>query len=680
MRKILIAGLLAGLLSSVFMLSACQPKKSESVKMQDENVQAVVDTMLAKFSKEHRQRIMNGVEQVNKFWNETDGDADAMQAFCLENFIADKSDLDRAFQRLENSFELLNGLMVEQEREFQWHLQVDTGPVLPIDYLLANFSLASHVEDDLYKTKIAFFVLLNYEVKTLDDLIENGGDWSRQEWAEVRLAQKFTSRVPSEMAQQLYEAYVKADDYISNYNIYMHNLLDENDQRLFPEGLKLISHWGLRDELKAQYAEADGFPRQQMIYDVMQKIIFQEIPQIVINNPDVDWKIATNEVSGASADSSREPDTRYAMLKSTFLAEKAVDPYYPMYPTKIDRRFQLDREIPEETVERLFTDLLSSKEFKKTGALIKKRLGRELEPFDIWYKGFRSASKYSERELDEIVAARYPTVEAFEKDIPNILRKLGFSPETADFLASKIDVDPSRGAGHAMGAGRRSDKAHLRTRVPEGGMNYKGFNIAIHELGHNVEQVFSLNRVDHTLLEGVPNTAFTEAFAFVFQKRDLELLGLEAEDANKEYLDALNQIWSAGEIAGVALVDMAVWRWMYANPEATPAELKAAVIQIARDVWNEYFYPVLGHKDAPILAIYSHMIDGGMYLPDYPLGHIIQFQIEEYIKDKNLATEMERMCVQGSITPTLWIRQAVGEDLSVKPILKAAATALKKLS
>ena len=680
MQKIVIAGLLTCLLISAMMFSACQPQKPESVKLKEATVKTVVDEMIAKYGREHRKRISTGVEQVSKFWNDADGDAAAMQTFCIDNFIADELEPGKAFQRLESAFEVLNGLMVEQEREFQWHLQVDTGPVLPVDYLLANFSLASHVEDDLYKTKIAFFVLLNYEVKTLDELMKSSDKWSRREWAEVRLAQGFTSRVPSDMAQQRYETYVKADDYISNYNIYMHNLLDENDQRLFPEGLKLITHWGLRDELKAQYAEADGFPRQQMIYDVMQKIIFQEIPQVVIDNPEVDWKVASNEVLGETTDNSREPDTRYEMLKSTFLAEKAVDPFYPMYPTKIDRRFQQNREIPEKTVEGLFNELLSSKEFKNTGKLIRKRLGRELEPFDIWYKGFRSASKYSEKELDEIVTTKYPTVAAFEADIPNILQKLGFSPETADFLASKIDVDPSRGAGHAMGAGRRSDKAHLRTRVPEGGMNYKGFNIAVHEMGHNVEQVLSLNRVDHTLLEGVPNTAFTEAFAFVFQKRDLELLGLAEDNENKEHLDALNQLWSTGEIAGVALVDMTVWRWMYTNPDATPAELKTAVIQIARDVWNEYFYPVLGHKNAPILAIYSHMIDGGMYLPDYPIGHIIQFQIEEYIKDKNLATEMERMCVQGSITPTLWIRQAVGEDLSVQPILKAVTGALKELS
>jgi len=34
--------------------------------------------------------------------------------------------------------------------------------------------------------------------------------------------------------------------------------------------------------------------------------------------------------------------------------------------------------------------------------------------------------------------------------------------------------------------------------------------------------VFSLSAIDHTLLQGVPNTAFTEALAFVFQHKDLQ--------------------------------------------------------------------------------------------------------------------------------------------------------------
>ena len=127
--------------------------------------------------------------------------------------------------------------------------------------------------------------------------------------------------------------------------------------------------------------------------------------------------------------------------------------------------------------------------------------------------------------MDETVAKKYPTAEAYQKDIPNLLIKLGFSPDRAQYVAANIIVDPARGSGHAMGAGMRAEKAHLRTRVEKTGMNYKGFNIAVHEMGHNVEQTFSLNDNDFTLLQGVPNTAFTEALAFVFQGHDLELLG-----------------------------------------------------------------------------------------------------------------------------------------------------------
>ena len=76
-------------------------------------------------------------------------------------------------------------------------------------------------------------------------------------------------------------------------------------------------------------------------------------------------------------------------------------------------------------------------------------------------------------------------------------------------------------------------------------MDYKGYNIAVHELGHNVEQVFSLYEVDHTLLAGVPNNAFTEALAFVFQARDLELLGLAKPSAREPSGSrVLNDFWA----------------------------------------------------------------------------------------------------------------------------------------
>jgi hypothetical protein len=407
----------------------------------------------------------------------------------------------------------------------------------------------------------------------------------------------------------------------------------------------------------------------------MERIVRQEIPAAVIDNADVLWDPVNNKVQGGSTE--REPDTRYAKLLEVFQAVRKVDPFSPADATYIDRKFNLERQIPEKEVEALLVSALESQEVKDLARLIEKRLGRKLEPFDIWYSGFKSRGSYSETELDRIVQERYPTVEAFQAKLPEVLQGLGFAPEKARWLAERIVVDPARGAGHALGAVRREDKAHLRTRVPRGGMDYKGYNIAIHELGHNVEQVFSLNGIDRWSLSSVPNNAFTEAMAFVFQNRDLELLGLQKPSAETRQTQALATLWNTYEIGGVALVDMRIWRWMYEHPEATPAELREATLSIARDVWNRWYAPVFGVKDSDILAIYSHMIVYGLYLPDYPIGHIIAFQIADKLEDGDFGAEFERVTRQGRLTPDAWMRGAVGGPISTKALLEAAREALK---
>jgi hypothetical protein len=328
----------------------------------------------------------------------------------------------------------------------------------------------------------------------------------------------------------------------------------------------------------------------------------------------------------------------------------------------------------------MLEDVLSSPLAPRVAKLIEKRLGRKLEPFDIWYSGFKPRGAYSEAQLDEMVRKRYPTPEAYKKDIPNLLVQLGFSKEKAEFLANNIVVDPARGSGHAMGAQRRGDQAHLRTRVEKEGMNYKGFNIAVHEMGHNVEQTFSLNEIDHTLLQGVPNTAFTEALAFVFQARDLELLGLPKPDAQARALETINDFWGTFEIGGVALVDMGVWHWMYDHPEATPAQLKEGTLQIARDVWNKYYAPIFGQKDVTLLAVYSHMINSFLYLPDYPIGHMIAFQIKQQMdKTGSVGPEFERMTKAGNIAPDLWMKNASGSPVGPEALLAETEKALTQI-
>jgi hypothetical protein len=637
-------------------------------------------------------RIERGLDQVARRWRKEDGDARAFQAFVEEEFVPSGEPLDALHGRFEYTMERVNGYFTSLARDLRSFADLDRGPLLPVDRRLAGFDPSAHLAEDMFASKLAFVTLLNFPLTTLDERLAHGQQWSRREWADTRLAHQFATRIPAEVNAAVTQAFADADAYIADYNIHMHHLLTADGKRLFPPGLRLITHWNLRDELKGRYGDADGLPKQRQIARVMDRIVTQTIPAAVIDNPLLDWNPETNEVKAstvkdapaapgksATPDPKREDDERYRRWMAIYRAARGADAYVPDDPSFIDRRFNVGREIPERDVKALFEAVLTSPLGADVGRLISKRLGRPLEPFDIWYAGFKANAKHSEADLDALTKKRYPTPEAYAADIPRLLKDLGFTEEKARLLASNIVVEPSRGAGHAFGAARRDDKAHLRTRVGPDGMDYKGYNIAVHEMGHNVEQVFSMTTIDTTLLQGVPNTAFTEALAFVFQGRDLQLLGLGAPDEEALRLQTLEKFWNTREIAGVALVDMEAWHWLYAHPEATPAQFREAVVQIARDVWNRHYAPIFGARDVTLLAIYSHMVSSGLYTPDYPLGHLIAFQIEQYFRNspKPLGEEFERVARLGALTPDAWMRQAVGAPLSAEPLLTAARRALE---
>ena len=653
------------------------------------NTAAVEKDLVALHGEAQRDRIHRGLAQVAALWTKDDGD---LGAFAKVNFIADPKTLDAVLQRFERNFEQLDGHFLEIGRELRRPTELDVGPLLPVDPLFAELDPAAHLVEDLFRNKLAFVALLNFPLSTLEQRA-TATDWSRQQWVEARLTGRFARRVPASVQQEITSAQAAADLYIAEYNLWMHHVLAEDGSRPFPSGKRLISHWNLRDELKANYAEKGGLAKQRTIVKVMERIVTQTIPAAVINNPNLDWNPFSNVVTAAAegtveADAPKrtvapsnkpEPDTRYARLQANFLAQKKADPFSPSAKTAIDRAFSVGAEIPEARVEALLESVLTSPLVPRVAKEIEAKVGRPLEPTDLWFNGFLPRGSIAEPELDAKTRARYPTADAFAKDIPRILQGLDFSAERAKYLSSHIVVDPSRGAGHALQSARRGDFPHLRTRVEKEGMDYKGYNIAVHELGHNVEQVFSLYDVDHTLLAGVPNTAFTEAIAFVFQAKDLELLGVGKPTAEQERMRVLNDFWSTFEIAGVALVDIAVWHWMYEHPKATPAQLRAATTSIAKDVWNRYYAPILGGKDTPLLGIYSHMISYPMYLFNYPLGHLIAFQIEEQVKKAGkIGPELERMAKQGMVSPDVWMQGASGAPVSSEPLLRATEQALAK--
>jgi hypothetical protein len=69
-----------------------------------------------------------------------------------------------------------------------------------------------------------------------------------------------------------------------------------------------------------------------------------------------------------------------------------------------------------------------------------------------------------------------------------------------------------------------------------------------------------------------------------------------------------------------------------------------------------------------------------LYLPNYGLGHLIAFQLEEHFRNADLAGEYERVCQQGRITPDLWMQGAVGARLSAQPLIMAADAAVEAMS
>lgn len=674
------------ILTSLFLAAGCKQSdkpgaETNGTKMSaisEKTMESVINALVKEHGESNKFRIERGVKQTASFWKAEDGSEQEFEKFCAENFIADSVRLDRFFTKISTNYESIFGHFDKLYVDLNRQLHLEQGEIEPIDLLFGAFDTYAHLTDDMFKNKIAFHILLNFPHYSLDEKHELGAKWTRMEWAYARMGDIFSARVPAEVSQRITTAFTASDNYISEYNILAGYLLNEKGETLFPEDMKLITHWNLRDELKSQYAKEGGLERQKMLYEVMKRIISQEIPKDVINSNKYNWNPFTNKVTekGAEVKAEPEPDTRYQMLLNNYLALRTADPFSPYYPTYIERKFNKEMEMTQEQVEALFVKLVSSPVIKSIGELISKRLNRGLEPFDIWYDGFKARSAISQDELDKKTKSKYPNSDAFAKDMPNILQKLGFSKEKANEISSKIVVEGSRGAGHAIGARMKSEKAHLRTRIGADGMNYKGYNIAVHEFGHNVEQTITLQDVDYYMLAGVPNTAFTEAWAFLFQKRDLELLGIKDNTPNKDHLYALDNIWATYEIMGVSLVDMRVWKWLYANPNAKAADLKKAVIDIAIDVWNSYYAPVFGIKDQPILAIYSHMIDYPLYLSAYPLGHLIEFQIESYSAGKNLGAEMQRILTQGSVTPKAWMLGAVGEEISVDPLIKAAENAL----
>ncbi len=661
---------------SVFCLLMCVSCSQHSESLSPATLKALQQELQQANPDINAARVERGISQAAALWTAEDGSDEDFRTLVREHFCTTDSERVALFESLsrilENCYQSADMLTVDLLKPTQL---TDAGEPTAADYIMSAYSPMAHFADDMFANKLAFITIMNFPHYSLEEKNAMGRSWSRLQWAMARMGDVFTTRVPAAVNAQLAQANADAENYIADYNIYMGNLRTEDGRQLWPDDKVLLSHWNLRDELKALYADKQGGQeKQEMIYRVMQRIVNQSIPAKAVNNPDYVWQPYSTEDAA-------EPYTRYERILAVAHALFEEDRFCPSAPTGIQRNFEEGVEIPAGELDSLFRALIGSEQVEQVASVIRDRLGRDLRPYDIWFDGFKARASLNEDELTAATQRLYPDADAFAADMPRLLARMGFSSGEAGNIARHIVVEPARGSGHAWPCLGRKEEARLRTRIPAAGMDYKGYNIAVHEFGHCVEQVLDMYMIDHYMLSGVPNTAYTEASAFLWQHRDLQLLpdaktAMQTSQAGQLAADEIfDQFWSMYEIMGVSLVDMAMWRWIYDHPDATPEQLCNATLQIAKDVWNEYYEPVLGEHDCILLAVYSHMVNAPMYLPNYPLGHIVQYQLEEhlaqYTRQQDFANEYARIYRLGRLTPKEWMIQAVGTPPSIEPVLHA---------
>ena len=326
------------LLGISLLLAACH---NDATMISEQHIQSAITTVLQAHPTADSAMLARGAKQVAALWRESDGTEMDYQTLIASSYAATDVEKEQLYNRMafileqcRQSADMLNNTLQEPTT------LLGKGDPTQIDWIISGYSPMAHFAEDMFANKIAHICVLNFPHYSLEEKNTLGKDWTRQEWAYARLGDVFSSRVPGHVVANYSQALSEAENYIAGYNIMMHCLRNEQGEQLWQEPMALLSHWNLRDELKSNYAEAKeptpdpslrgrelGRERQEIIYQIMLRIIRQEIPECVVNNDKLLWCPTTNFVGGnpdseikLKVDVSREPDTRYQQIINIFHA------------------------------------------------------------------------------------------------------------------------------------------------------------------------------------------------------------------------------------------------------------------------------------------------------------------------------------------------------------------------
>jgi len=610
--------------------------------------------------------ITRGVRCCARVWPWAKSDAAEFVEFCEKHYHPPGRARIRLLHRLDEIMHLVGGSFKVIAKTTRAGLDMADGDLTPAEELFGAFSAGTHLGEDLRTFRVAALAQLNFGT---DDLRPPK---TRAAWAARRLARVGRTVIPAELSAEASMRGAEIDRFVSGFNLHLDKIEYLDPSVHFPQGTVRISHWGLRDFMTSLNGQAQALPRQRAIRDLLRRVVVGEIPREIIDNPRTRWSQPERAISqnGQVKPATLLGPLRWEKFKQAYDVQRRIDPHTP-FGNIIDNKFKLEREIPEEKVVQILTSILSAPVAERVARLVEQKLERPIEPHDIYFKSFQAGAKKPPLSFD--IRKRYPDAKSLTDAIPEILVQLGFSRPRAKWIGARIKVDNTRSAGHAWEPGLRHDQARLRVRVDPAGVSEEEFSTFMHELGHCTEQVLTSYAMDYKSLWGVPNIAFTEAFAFTFQDKADFILGRKRRPDPD--LTILQRFWEVFEISGPALTEIRFFHWLYRHPAATAADMHAEIRRIGDKIWKDFYARIFGPEGYGLMSVYSHILWCSFYLADYSLGYVIAYQVRKFLAARKFAPEMERMCALGSIYPESWMKAAVGQTISANPLLRDAEAA-----
>lgn len=669
-----------GLISLLLISGLCYGQGKNEVS--SDEIFRIKSELISRHGSETAIRIEKGVSRLVQIWDLSDGDTARFREFCIENFLSD-AELMENLPRISGNLILTGGYLSVIRSKMNEPFAFTDIKELHAD----RFFRKAVPSYNPYSSELAYFLKLNFPEWSLEEKRQMSAGWDRNQWIMNAIGSYYPGReVVTDTALASKQSEFRR--YIDKYFFDMHRIMDENGNYPFHEPTSLHCHRGLRDNVKEEYTKKGGFERQKLTDVVLEKVFTGEVPVAFLTDTNTRWNPYKNElyaIEGRKLKRIREyaceDDKRYEGLKNLFSIEQAVDSAYGNGSTYITRTFENANLTVDET-EKIIVDFLESPLAAEVSHLVEKRLKRKLHPFDVWYSGFQEQSYYSAEFLDSLTMARYPDPGSLEGSIMDILMKMGFPEEEASIVGSAVDVHSVVSGGYSDQPPVPGGKALLTTMFGERGLDYKGYRVAMHELGHVVCGVYSTLYADNFLLAGVPTGGITEGFAEVFAYKNIEGLGLfPYSGQEKKHLLALATYWYLYEMGGNALTEIRTWKWMYNNPDATVHELKNAILGISAGILNSYFSENFGGtRDCSILSVYNHFISGDLYLFNYFMGGIVSCQLADAFGRDELAPGLKESCREGVTLPELWMQKAVGSGFSLTPLFNGVSSAVEYYS